>query len=555
MPDLHEPTTSAAPLPNGNLEELQELLLRDERKRLDELEAHPRNLLVDATAVANVLPEAIRQRSSTKQDQHLEKSLERIIGKTFARAITESPGFIADAISPVMMPAIQRAIKTTVLGMMRAMDKSLSWRGITWHWEAWRTGKSFAEVALSHTMKYEVQRVFLFFKEDGIHLGDVHRSGIPPFEPGHEDLISSMFSSIKTAVQKFAQDEFQASENASMEEFKIGNDLTVLIEQGPKAVLAAVVRGVPPPSLRIALKDELDSIHFELNEALQNFRGDKKAFEAARPHLESCLNYKESDSSSEAGSVSGSPSPALMVLLLLLLSLLGWWVVTGYLDQQREADEQMRWAHFLEEAREKPGIQITHTQTADRKNGKTIVYGLRDPLSDEPQKIAQEVGLSAEAIDFRLEPYLSIAPELLKRRTRKRLDQLIQEIEAHHFDFDAGSSSLAAEFGVGLQRVLQKLREGDTLAQQLGGRLRVEIHGNTTEEGSAELNHRLARARAQGVMSALNVEQFQAIDILPIADSIEPSAIGETQDTKVQRARRVSFHIIVNNPGSTGPRP
>ncbi|NJR72136.1 MAG: hypothetical protein HC782_03425 [Gammaproteobacteria bacterium] len=60
-----------------------------------------------------------------------------------------------------------------------------------------------------------------FFKEDGAYLGDVRGPGIPPFELGHENVVSSMFSAIRTAVQKFAQDEFQASEHASMNEFKM----------------------------------------------------------------------------------------------------------------------------------------------------------------------------------------------------------------------------------------------------------------------------------------------------------------------------------------------
>jgi len=602
MPDLHERSISTALHQNGKLEELQELLLAAERGRLDQLEERFQNQVIDASAVANVLPDAIRQRA--KQDLHLEKSLERIIGKTFARAIKESPTFIAETISPVMMPAIQRAIKTTVLGMMRAMDDSLSWRGMTWRWEAWKTGRPFREVALSHTLRYQVQRVFLFFKEDGAHLGDVHHPDIPPFEAGHEDLVSSMFSSIQTAVQKFAQDEFQASEHASMEEFKIGNDLTVLIEQGPKAVLASVVRGLPPPSLRIALKEALDSIHFELNDALQNFQGDKKAFEAARPHLESCLNHKESDSMNVTGSARGGLSPALVVALMLPVIWLIWWSFTGYVERQR-------WADFLDRASKTPGVHITLT-TTNGTNGKAIVYGLRDPLSVDPKEIAREMGLAYETIDFQFEPYLSLQPELVARRakdilhapesvslsvpngttvlnltgiaphawiaqipkigsmipgvtaiqdaelqdeSRQRLDQLIREIEKHQVEFEAGSASPSAEFGMVIQSVSRELREGDALAQQLGNRIQVEIRGHTSEEGSIEKNHRLARARAQGILSVLNVERFPATDFLPVADSVEPSATAEVQGFKPLRVRRVSFHVSVNDLRSKGLRP
>jgi OOP family OmpA-OmpF porin len=604
MPDLHRPTTPTAPHPNGNLEELQKLLLEAERGRLDRLEDRLRNSVVDASAVANVLPAAICQR--TKQDQHLETSLAPIIGKIFVRGIKGSPQLIADAISPVMMQAIRKAIQTAVQGMLQTMNRTLdhsglSRRGMTWRWEALTTGKSFSDVVLSHTLSCAVERVFLFFREDGAQLCNVDGPGIPPFELGHEDLVTSMFSAIKTAVQKFAQDEFQASEQASMKEFKMDDGLTVLIEQGPKAVLAAVVRGLPSPSLRPTLQDALDSIHVELNEALQNFRGNKKAFEAARPHLESCLLHEEIDFPNETGSARGRLSPTLMVMLMLLLTSLVWgitWGVTSYLERQR-------WADFLDKASETPGIHITST-TANGKNGKTTVYGLRDPLSDNPQEIAREAGLPHEAIDFQLEPYLSLQPELVARRAKDilhppesvrlsvpngttqlnlagtaphawiaqlpkigstipgvtsiqyaglqdesqlRLDQLVREIEAHQADFEAGSASLSTESGSAMERVLQALREGDALAQQLDHRIQVEVRGHTSEEGSVETNHRLALARAQRILSALNGERFRATDLLSVAESVGSSATAE------MRARRVSFHVTVNDSGSTRPMP
>ena len=586
MPDFPERSTSTPPYPNGNLEELQELLFAAERKRLNDLEDrlrnsvveataerkrldqlegdlnhlddHIKNKVIDAPAVANVLPDAIRQR--TKQDRHLEKSLEPIIGNIFVRSIKGSSRLIADTIIPEMIPAIRKAIETAVQDIVQSVNRTLdysglSWRGITWRWEAWRTSRSFGEVLLSHTFGYQVERVFLFFREDGIHLADVRTANVPAFESGHEDLITSMFSKIKTAVQKFAQDEFQASKDSSMKEIKMDDGKTVLIEQGQKAVVAAVVRGSPSPLLRPKLQDALDSIHFELNEALQTFRGDKQPFEAARPHLESCLLQEENDSRNETGSTSGGWSPAFVVTLMLLLSALGWWGVTNYLDQRRVDEEQLRWAHFLEKARGKPGIQITHTQTADGKNGKTIVYGLRDPLSYEPQKIAQEVGLSAEAIDFRLEPYLSLAPELLNRRTRERLNQLVQEIEAHHFDFEAGSASLASEAEPAFRALLQALRESDALAQQLGYRMRVEIHGNTSEEGAADTNRRLALARIQRILSTLTVERFPAIDFQSVAESVERLGTEEIQGSNPLRQRRVSFQVAIKDAGLRGAIP
>ena len=584
MPDLEERNTPTAPPSNGNLEELQTLLLKKERYRLDELEADRvrldrleaergrldqledglnkldddlKNKVVDATAVAKVLPDAIRQRSTTKQDQDLEESLELIFVSTFKRTVINSRDDVVKAISPVMGPAIRKYIEDVLQGMVRTLDHSgLSWRGMTWRWEAWRTGRSFGDVVISHTVKYHVERVFLFFREDGVHLADVHLSDAPAFESGHEDLVTSMFSAIKTAWQKFTQDEFQVSEHSAMKEIKMDGK-TVLIEQGPKAVLAAVVRGIPPSSLRSKLQNALDSIHVELSEALQNFQGDKGPFEAAKPHLESCLLYEESDSSNEKVAASGGLSPALAVFLILVVGSLALWGITSYLEWQQGADEKQRWAEFQEKVREKPGIHITSIENAKGQNGRTIVYGLQDPLSDDPKEIAKEAGLSAEAIDFQLEQYQSLEPELRERRARdnrRRLDELIQEIKKYQFDFEAGSASLVMDSESALQKLHQALRKSDTLALQLGHRVRVEIHGNTTEEGSAELNHRLALARAKQVLSALNVERFLATDFRSVAESVGSSAAAETQGSKSLRARRVSFYVMVEDFGSAGAR-
>ena len=523
MRDLQEQTPKAPP-PNGNLEELQALLLKGERKRLDKLE----DRLIDAPLVANVLPEAI------------------------AIAIEKHERPMADKISPLMGPAIRNAVAAALQDMVRYMNRTLDhdlfWRRLTWRWEALSKRKPYWEVALSHSLKYRVEYVFLFFREDGVHLCNVQHCEVLPLETGKEDLVTSMFSAIQTAVQKFSQDEFQVSDDASWRTSEMTDGTTVCIEQGSKAVLAAVVRGVLSPSLRPTFQHALESIHLEMDEALQNFRGDKKPFEAARPHLQACLLHEESDSSKEKVAADGGVSPALAVFLMLAAGSLAWWGITSYLEWRQGADETQRWTHFLDTARKTTGIHITAINTGDGKNGRSIVYGLRDPFSDDPQKIAQEVGLRHEMIDFRLEPYHSLAPQLLRRR----LDQLVQEIETHQFDFEAGSALLASESA--LQTLIGALREGDVLAQQLGHRIRVEIRGNTTEEGAAEFNHRLALARAQGIMSALKVERLPAIDFVPAAEAVDSSVIGENQRAKALRARRVSFHITIDDSGLAGPR-
>ena len=48
-----------------------------------------------------------------------------------------------------------------VESMNRVMEQSLSMRSVTWRIEALRSGRSFSEVMLSHTMNYRVEQLFL----------------------------------------------------------------------------------------------------------------------------------------------------------------------------------------------------------------------------------------------------------------------------------------------------------------------------------------------------------------------------------------------------------
>ena len=62
-----------------------------------------------------------------------------------------------------------------------------------------------------------------------------------------------------------------------------------MVEQGPQALIAAVVRGEAPDDLLTQLQDTLETIHLQFAGALADFDGDTAPFAAARPLLEECL--------------------------------------------------------------------------------------------------------------------------------------------------------------------------------------------------------------------------------------------------------------------------
>ena len=120
----------------------------------------------------------------------------------------------------------------------QTLEYSLSWKGLQWRWEAFRTGKSFAEVVLLHTLRFRVEQVFLIHKKRDSCLNHVVAEGI---SGQGEEVISGML----TAIQDFVRDSFGQSQDEGLESLRIG-DLTVWIEQGSGAILAGVIRGTPP---------------------------------------------------------------------------------------------------------------------------------------------------------------------------------------------------------------------------------------------------------------------------------------------------------------------
>ena len=141
----------------------------------------------------------------------------------------------------------------------------MSWKGLQWRWEAFRTGKSFAEVVLLHTLRFRVEQVFLIHKKTGLLLNHVLAEGV---SGQGEEVISGML----TAIQDFVRDSFGQGKDDGLESLQIG-DLTVWIEQGSGAILAGVIRGAPPIELREVFQETLETIHAQFSELLQTFPG------------------------------------------------------------------------------------------------------------------------------------------------------------------------------------------------------------------------------------------------------------------------------------------
>lgn len=206
--------------------------------------------------------------------------------------------------------------------------------------------------------------MFLVHRPSGLLLQHVVAEGIPVQDA---DMVSGML----TAIRDFVQDSFAVSSDEGLQTLKVG-DLSVWMEHGPHAFVAAVIRGTAPPDLRTTLQQAVESMHARFFDVLPAFAGDASAFVSARPILESCLQQQF-----RAREGQWRRSPTFRIVAALLVLAAGLWVFIS-------VRARSRWNGYLEALRGEPGIVVV---SAGREGGRYAVSGLRDLLARDPASL------------------------------------------------------------------------------------------------------------------------------------------------------------------------
>jgi OOP family OmpA-OmpF porin len=383
----------------GELSELRDLLFGGERRQLDELRRRLDTYEVTPEELAEKLPQAIVERGS--RDKQLAIALAPAVEDAISESVRRNPHEIATAIFPVLGPSIRKAIAETMSGLVntinRAIEHSFSPQGIRWRIESWRTGVPFAQILMRHSLVYRVEQVFLVHAPTGLLLQHV-----PENTSEDADLISSML----TAIGDFVNDSFEPKQTGELRAFAAG-DLTVLVEPGPQAYVAAVIRGTPPETLPLKLQTTLETIHLQWCNPLAAFDGNAAAFETTRPLLEECVETVLA--SDQAGKKPGLRKYAWIVPVILIVAGLSWWLTRG----------GRIWNAALARLDAEPGITVIRSE---RSGGKWRVTGLRDPLARNPAVLLASRGVDTNDVVADWSPYISTEPSLLVARARRVLD-------------------------------------------------------------------------------------------------------------------------------------
>ena len=383
-------------------EELRHIIVSPEQEQIVEIRSRIENPERRVEDVSSVVAEAIQLRRQQGDAAALSQALAPTVEETLRESVQKDPHILADALFPVMGPAIRKSITETLRSMLEsfneALEHSLSVRGLRWRIEAVRTGKPFAEIVLMHSLLYRVEQVFLIHRETGLALGHVTAASVATQDPS---LVAGMLS----AIQQFVRDSFASPRQESLDSMTVGG-MEVWIEEGPHAVLAAVIRGHAPADYRVAMKQVLEGIEGEFGAALVNFEGDTGPFRRAETRLETLLvtHYREKSASARR------PWMAIAAGALLLGIVTGWISHTVYQNRQ--------WSKFVHSLSQHPGIVVT---SYGKSGGHWHIRGFRDPLASDPASDLTRSGLDAGKADLELAPFYSLDDAIVTERATSLL--------------------------------------------------------------------------------------------------------------------------------------
>jgi OOP family OmpA-OmpF porin len=493
--------------------------------------------------------------------------------ESFKDTVRRDPRTFADAIFPVIGPAIRKYIANALAGIVQSINQGLNNtftpRGLRWRWKAFRTGTSFGEIALRHSLVYRVEQVFLIHRETGLLLEHVMAEGIEAQSP-------EMVAAMLTAIQDFAKDSFQAEQGDALNAMSVG-DVSVWVEEGPLAILAAAIRGVAPLALREEFEAALEDVHATHREPLESFDGDASAFATVQPRLEECLQHQVNEA---------SPRPPWFTLALVTIGLLllAWWFVPRIVEGRR-------WSAYQDRLQDEPGIVVTEV---GKRDGRRYVAGLQDRFAADPALLLDSAGLQADRVWSRWDPYIALSPDLILRRAHARLDppptidlalrdgilvatgsappewlemarleaptvpgvngfqvedealqDLVARIQRRTLLFPVGSDTPNAPEII--DDVASQLRALDTEAHARGHTVTVEVLGSTDDQGDSLFNVGLAVARAERIRALLLASGVGEAEVR--AKGATPRAPTDSSAVARARFRRVSFSIFLN------PRP
>jgi len=526
LADAAENTEAGA---DDRLLQLRTLLIGPHVEQIAALRTRLDDPRLRSEELSGIIAEAIAIRS--RQDHKLQTTLQPLIEEALRISVARDPSMLATSLFPIIGDAVRKAVAHALQGMFDSLnlmlDRGLSLESWRWRFEAWRTGRSFGEVALTWSLSYRVEQVFLIHRETGLLLGHL------AFSEGvvqDADLISGML----TAIQDFVRDSFGRMKSEELEVMEVG-EFKLWLQHGPLVLLAAVVSGQPPPELREVFAREVEAIHRDFGPALQHFDGDASTVEGTQANLQRCLL------GGQKARVRKSYKAVWMFAALLLLGI-------AALAGLRIRDD-LRWERYVDRLRSEPGIVVI--QEHRRWLGYSVT-GLRDPLAIDPRELLAGSKVPESKVVERWEPYQSLDPRFDGLR-RLEVEKAVLEGQKIHFDLNSAQIPMS-QFDV-LDAVEEDVNTLRRLALANGLQIEVFIYGHTDRTGQETRNMELSQARANMVSNALVQRGIPATMLSTSGMAGNSPGHAGLEAYPQELDRRVTFKVIVHRNSPAGAQP
>lgn len=563
-----------------SLDDLKGLLLEPEQNQIRHITTRLDDPMIRADEISNTLPDAISL--SVRRSDRLARVIQPVIDSSLKSSVRNNPKAIADAIFPALGPGIRKAIASTIMGMVQSLNQvlnhSFSLNGLKWRFEAFKTGKSFAEVVMLNTLVYQTEQVFLIHKNTGIVLEHVVAKDAIIQDP---DLVSGML----TAIQDFVTDSFSTDTEEDLETLRIGSDRSVWIEKGEHALVAAVLRGTPPLDLRLQYRELIEEIHLKSGSALEQFNGDPSPFSIFRESLKDGLRSKIKSDTNET-------SPLLWILFAALFGSLCFFGYTSYQTHRIRTG-------FLERLSAHKGIVV---MTAKTRGNILYVTGLKDPVTVDPESLLTKEEKRRFSFSGRWEPYYCLDPDMVLKRARiilkppdtltlslsnhtllvtgtadhqwiemlqknaaglpgvdridtkdlistdhAQLAKVIKLLSGFRFYFKNNRSELVEGQEQDLSRALNTILDLQAIQKQIRVDFQIVLFGHTDSSGSEKLNLKLSRNRAEKIFNYFLVNGVNPASITLSGIGTQMPLTEETSMDDRQFNRAVSFKIFYSD--------
>lgn len=392
------------------LSQLKRLILGQEQQSLERLQERVERPGTRAQDVAEVLAESFELNKDNLD--LLPAAMSGPVKQCITNSVREDPQEFADALFPVIGPAIRKAVSESISALSekinRALDRSLSPQGIKWRIESLRTGVPVSQIILRDTFIYRVEQAFVIQRDSGLLIAHVARDDV---DVQDSDAVSAML----TALQDFVRDSFTAGDGSELDTIRVGGQV-VWVFHGPESITAALIVGQPPREMRNIFQEVTESIHKDYGTAIRSFDGEQPSMAGVRSLLQPLLaseverpNAKRDSKNAKRRLLSGA--------LILCVLILGWFVYRFL--------EHAKIEKLTQKIADAPGIELISVTP-----GSPVKFrAFRDPLAEDLQTLLLDTGLSVENTEAEFVPFQSLESELVI----KRLDALFDPPETVKF--------------------------------------------------------------------------------------------------------------------------